>query len=124
MHTAMDKDLDFTEKFDLIGSRDGAIIDALVVWFDCMFENDKNVICLSTSPEKEVTHWYSTVFLLPQRIKLNKGQCIHIELNASRCKDNCREYTIFITLSMDNDSQTIRQLYNLNGAQPSKPSTN
>lgn len=121
MHQTTDKQLDFTEKFDIIGSNDGSIVDALVVWFDCMFENTlnkKSVICLSTSPEKEVTHWYSTVFLLPERIKLNKGERIHIELNASRCEENSREYTIYIDLSRDNDSKHIRQLYNLNGAAP------
>ncbi len=82
-----------TVKFDLIGSKEGGIIDALVVWFDCIFENnymerengnDKNVVCLSTSPENEVTHWYSTVFLLAERWELNKSERVHVELNAVR----------------------------------------
>eukprot|EP01083_Nonionella_stella_P063003 163787_1 len=123
MHTANNNDLDFTSRFDLIGSKDGAIINALVVWFDCLFEKDKeegkkeDIVCLTTSPENEVTHWYSTVFLLPQQWILNKSERIHVELNAARCEDNAREYTIFITLSRDNDQNTIRQVYNLNGNQ-------
>merc|ERR1712228_1169210 len=118
MHTAMDKDLDFKVKFDLIGTVDGAVIDALVVWFDCLFEGNEKTICLSTSPENEVTHWYSTVFLLSERWELNKSERIHVELSANRCEENSREYGIYIQLSREKDEKKMRQLYNLNGCNP------
>ena len=121
MHLASDKDLDFMVKFDLIGTQDEAEIDALVVWFDCLFDGKgMKSVCLSTSPENEVTHWYSTVFLLGERWKLNKSECIHVELSANRCEENSREYGIYIELSRDKDGKKMRQLYNLNGCNPNK----
>ena len=123
-----EEDLDFTAKFELIGTEDGSVVDALVVWFDCMFESkkrngkrggDENVICLSTSPTKPVTHWYSTVLLLPQKWKLNKGERIGVELNAARCEENAREYTIFVLLT-DQKGKQMKQFYNLNDCNPNK----
>lgn len=130
LHTVKEEDLDFTSKFEIIGTEDGAIVDALVVWFDCLFESEKkngntregvdnNVICLSTSPHKPVTHWYSTVLLLPQKWKLNKGERIAIELNAARCEENVREYTIFVVLT-DDKGKEMKQFYNLNDCNPNK----
>merc|ERR1712154_154356 len=123
IHQVTDKELDFRVKFDLIGTENGKVIDALVVWFDCFFENnwnqqkDENMLCLSTSPEKEVTHWYCSVFLLPERWNINKSEHIHVEMDVVRCEENQREYTIFIALSRDKDSRQIKQLYHLNGCQ-------
>ena len=120
LHTASEKDLDFSVAFDLIGTENNAFIDALVVWFDCMFETNQQrnateakTIRLSTSPECEVTHWYSTVFLLSERWQLHKSERIHIELSAHRCEENKREYGIYIQLSRDSDGKKMRQLYNL-----------
>ena len=81
--------------------------------------NDKSAknIILKTGPCDTQTHWYQTVFLLPERIKIKNNEKIKVELNASRCIDlNPREYDVFISLTFESDDFTheIRQIYHLN----------
>merc|ERR1711951_327417 len=87
-----DRDLDFDAKFDLQARAGKEIrtrtVDALVVWFDCDFEGREKSVILSTSPMEPTTHWYSTVFLLPERWELESGEKVCVELNMARCPEN------------------------------------
>ena len=145
MMTVQDSDLDFTSEVDLTLKRKKSFdisianlnpfakktdnenknlicIDALVVYFDCLFENvsnSKGNVLLSTSPMTGMTHWYQTVLLLPQKIYLKENDKIHVKLEATRLKENPREYVIFVQIKYtanDGKLKTINQFYDLNSS--------
>lgn len=96
--TVQDKELDFTENFEITFT-ENKTIDAFSVWFTTQFDgvNVTSPVILSTSPSQPQTHWMQSVFRLYHRIDGRVGWKVNGTIQANRMKRSPRSYSILFT---------------------------
>lgn len=57
------EDVNFSATYHL-NIKKNSTASSLITWFDCLFDNVKRKVCLSTSPYEPYTHWKNTIFYI------------------------------------------------------------
>jgi protein arginine N-methyltransferase 1 len=81
-----------------------------VVWWTTLFEGPEEQIELSTSPERERTHWSQTIYYLEEPLDITPNVRIRGRFQMRPSPQNPKEEDIVITYSMDETehSQTFK----------------
>lgn len=108
-NTIRDEDLDFKEApFSLTVAAGATELDGFVCSFDVEFgKGCKEVISLDTTPGHD-THWKQSLFLLPQTIAVKSGDVISGAVDATRRKENPREYDITVTYQVNTSAPQVQ----------------
>jgi len=106
------EDVNFSATW-ILDIKKNSMASALVTWFDCIFENVKRPITLSTSPFAPYTHWKNTIFYIDKAIPVKEGDKLRGSIAVRQSKQNHRELDVKISyLSSAQDiSQKQVQLY-------------
>jgi len=98
------KDLNVPFKFRSILD---ATMNGFVCWFDVTFNGDGNEWILSTSPEKEITHWMQTLFYMDEPISMKLDDLIEGSIRIQRSQSNYRCLDVFIQFSCASSADII-----------------
>lgn len=66
------EDVNFSATYHLNIKKD-SIASGIITWFDCLFDNVKRRVRLSTSPYEPYTHWKNTIFYIDKAYHVKEG---------------------------------------------------
>ena len=75
------------------------LMHGFACWFDVKFFGSDTVVCLTTSPRADGTHWYQSRLLFHEPIAVNKGQTL-----SGRLRMKANEHSSFavsLTCTLD-----------------------
>jgi protein arginine N-methyltransferase 3 len=98
--TVADSEFDSEFVFDITRDSD---LTAVIGYFDTFFELEKPVM-FSTGPQSTPTHWKQTVFYLPEKIPVVKGQRMQGRIVCKRMVTDARSIKVSLVL----DGKTYR----------------
>lgn len=89
LYTVIKEDLDFSAGYELTFTKNETC-NAIVSWFDVIFDKLPHKVTLSTSPFNEPTHWKQVVFYPDKDFHVSKGDKLKGSIAAIKDESNFR----------------------------------
>ena len=99
------EDVNFSASYQL-NIHKTSTASALITWFDCLFENVKRKVKLSTSPYEYYTHWKNTIFYIDKAYQVKDGDKLSGSIAVRQSKENHRELDVKISYHHDKDTNS------------------
>jgi len=106
LHTVVSEELRFVQyPFEFQATKSGSL-HGFCCWFEVIFEGntEDETVILSTSPDKEETHWKQTVFMLPDELKVEPGSTVSGIITLATDTTNPRHYNVSIEIPEEKEA--------------------
>ena len=111
LYTVKKEDLNFANQYSVTIKRNGSL-DAMVVWFDVIFNKLKTPVQFTTGPFTKRTHWSQSIFYMRDSLSCREGDEISGTIALCKNKTSFRDIDIVLTVHHKGDERR-KYLYKL-----------